>query len=160
MKVKQSVELTAGLFMLLGLAALLFLAFEATDVGGFGGEGSYRVSARFSNVGDLKPRAPVAVAGVNIGIVERIDLEPDSLEALVTMSINARYNELPNDTSASIYTKGVLGDKYVELEPGGSPEFLQDGDELFLAQSAVVLEELVSKYLFNSDSESDNDEDG
>ncbi len=158
MKINQSVELTAGLFMLLGLAALLFLAFEATDVGGFGKEGSYQISARFSNVGDLKPRAPVAVAGVNIGTIEAITLEPDSFEALVTMTIDARYDQLPTDTSASIYTKGVLGDKYVELEPGGSPDYLRNGDELFIAQSAVVLEELVSKYLFNSDTESSDEE--
>lgn len=157
MKINQSVELTAGLFMLLGLGALLFLALEATDVGGYGEQGSYKITARFTNIGDLKPRAPVAVAGVNIGTIESITLEPESFEAVVNMTIDARFNQLPTDTSASIYTKGVLGDKYVELEPGGSLEYLQDGDELFLAQSAVVLEELVSKYLFNSDSDSSDD---
>lgn len=158
MKINQSVELTAGLFLLLGLAALLFLAFAATDVGGFGDEGSYQVSARFTNVGDLKPRAPVAIAGVNIGVIDSIELEPDSFEAVVLMTISANYDQLPDDTSASIYTKGILGDKYIELEPGGSPDYLADGDELFISNSAVVLEKLVSKYLFNSDSESSNGE--
>jgi len=157
-KINQNVELTAGLFILLGLAALLFLAFEATDVGGFGEQGSYQVSARFTNVGDLKPRAPVAVAGVNIGTIDSIELEPETFEAVVTMTISSVYDQLPDDTSASIYTKGILGDKYIELEPGGSPDFLQNGDELFIANSAVVLEKLVSKYLFNSDSESPDDE--
>ncbi len=158
MKINQSVELTSGLFMLLGLAALLFLAFEATDVGSFGDAGSYQVSARFTNVGDLKPRAPVAVAGVNIGTIDSIELESDTFEAVVIMTISADYDQLPDDTSASIYTKGILGDKYIELEPGGSPDYLQDGDELFISNSAVVLEKLVSKYLFNSDSDSSEDE--
>ncbi len=155
MKINQSVELTSGLFMLLGLAALLFLAFEATDVGSFGDEGSYQITARFTNVGDLKPRAPVAVAGVNIGTIDSIELEPDSYEAIVTMTISSLYNEIPDDTSASIYTKGILGDKFIELEPGGSIDYLQDGDELYISNSAVVLEKLVSKYLFDSDSSED-----
>lgn len=141
--------------MLLGLAALLFLAFEATDVGSFGDEGSYQITARFTNVGDLKPRAPVAVAGVNIGTIDSIELEPDSYEAIVTMTISSLYNEIPDDTSASIYTKGILGDKFIELEPGGSIDYLQDGDELYISNSAVVLEKLVSKYLFDSDSSED-----
>lgn len=139
--------------MLLGLAALLFLALEATDVGGFNESNTYSISARFTNVGDLKERAPVAIAGVNIGIIDNIDVEADSFEAIVTMRIDSDFSNLPDDTSASIYTKGVLGDKFIELEPGGSPDFLQDGDELFISNSAVVLEKLVSKYLFNSDSD-------
>jgi len=151
MRSRHNVELTAGLFMLLGLAAFLFLAFEATDVGSYSAGKSYQIKARFSNIGDLKSRAPVAMAGVTIGDVKSITLDPVTYEAEVIMNIDAKYAELPTDTSAGIYTKGILGDKYIELEPGGSPDMLQDGDQLFITNSAVVLEKLVSKYLFNSE---------
>ncbi len=151
MRSRHTVELTAGLFMLLGLAALLFLAFEATDVGSYSAGKAYQVKARFTNIGDLKPRAPVAMAGVTIGDVKSITLDPDTYEAEVVLNIDAKYSELPTDTSAGIYTKGILGDKYIELEPGGSPDMLQDGDQLFITNSAVILEKLVSKYLFNSE---------
>ena len=151
MRSRHTVELTAGLFMLLGLAALLFLAFEATDVGSYSAGKAYQVKARFTNIGDLKPRAPVAMAGVTIGDVKSITLDPVTYEAEVVLNIDAKYSELPTDTSAGIYTKGILGDKYIELEPGGSPDMLRDGDQLFITSSAVILEKLVSKYLFNSD---------
>ncbi len=151
MRSRHTVELTAGLFMLLGLAALLFLAFEATDVGSYSAGKAYQVRARFTNIGDLKPRAPVAMAGVTIGDVKSITLDPVTYEAEVVLNIDAKYSELPTDTSAGIYTKGILGDKYIELEPGGSPDMLQDGDQLFITNSAVILEKLVSKYLFNSE---------
>ena len=151
MRSRHTVELTAGLFMLLGLAALLFLAFEATDVGSYSAGKAYQVKARFTNIGDLKPRAPVAMAGVTIGDVKSITLDPVTYEAEVVLNIDAKYSELPTDTSAGIYTKGILGDKYIELEPGGSPDMLQDGDQLFITSSAVILEKLVSKYLFNSE---------
>ena len=151
MRSRHTVELTAGLFMLLGLAALLFLALEATDVGSYAAGKAYQIKARFTNIGDLKPRAPVAMAGVTIGDVQSITLDAVTYEAEVIMNIDAKYSELPTDTSAGIYTKGILGDKYVELEPGGSPDMLQDGDQLFITNSAVILEKLVSKYLFNSE---------
>ena len=151
MRSRHTVELTAGLFMLLGLAALLFLAFEATDVGSYSAGKAYQVKARFTNIGDLKPRAPVAMAGVTIGDVKSITLDPVTYEAEVVLNIDAKYSELPTDTSAGIYTKGILGDKYIELEPGGSPDMLHDGDQLFITSSAVILEKLVSKYLFNSE---------
>jgi phospholipid/cholesterol/gamma-HCH transport system substrate-binding protein len=157
MRSHHTVELTAALFMLLGLAALLFLALEATDAGGYASDNAYRVSARFTNIGDLKPRAPVAMAGVTIGEVERITLDPDTFEAEVVLAIDGRFDALPTDSSAGIYTKGLLGDKYVELEPGGAPDALRDGDRLFLTNSAVVLEKLVGKYLFDSEDDEDSE---
>ena len=157
MRSRHTVELTAGLFMLLGLAALLFLAFEATDVGSYSAGKAYQVRARFTNIGDLKPRAPVAMAGVTIGDVKSITLDPVTYEAEVVLNIDAKYSELPTDTSAGIYTKGILGDKYIELEPGGSPDMLQDGDQLFITNSAVILEKLVSKYLFNSEDDEEQE---
>jgi len=157
MRSRHTVELTAGLFMLLGLAALLFLAFEATDVGSYSAGKAYQIKARFTNIGDLKPRAPVAMAGVTIGDVKSITLDPVTYEAEVVLNIDAKYSELPTDTSAGIYTKGILGDKYIELEPGGSPDMLQDGDQLFITSSAVILEKLVSKYLFNSEDDEEQE---
>lgn len=153
MKSTHQIELTAGLFLLLGIGALAFLAIQATDGGGMLRGGSYQLNAYFSNVGGLKPRAQVSLAGVTVGSVERIELDSDSLEARVVMNISERYDDIPDDTSASILTSGILGDQYVGLEPGGSPESLSDGDRILITQSAVVLEQLIGRYLFNSGGE-------
>jgi phospholipid/cholesterol/gamma-HCH transport system substrate-binding protein len=101
-------------------------------------------------VADLRERAPVKIGGVAVGIVESIELDPVSFEALVTMNIAQRFNEIPSDTGASILTSGVLGDRYVGLEPGGAPDMLQDGDELFITQSAFVLEQVIGKFIFGA----------
>ena len=150
MRANYKVELASGVFLLLGIVAMIWLATRATNYGQEIGKDVYQISARFSNVAELKDRAPVKIGGVMVGMVESIHLDPVSFEAVVTMRIDQRFNEIPTDTSASILTSGVLGDRYVGLEPGGSFEFLQDGDELFITQSAVVLEQLISKYLFNT----------
>ena len=150
MKANYKVELASGIFLLLGVAALLWLSIKATDFGNELGDQSYSVTARFTNVAELKPRAPVKIGGVAVGMVDSIMLDPLSFEAVVTLTLDQRYNEIPLDTSASILTSGVLGDRYVGLEPGGSFEVLEEGDELMLTQSAVVLEQLISKYLFNA----------
>ena len=112
---------------------------------------TYQVSARFSNIGDLKKRAPVKIGGVTVGLVDNIRLDPVMFEAIVEMKIDRRFSDIPNDSGASILTSGVLGDRYIGLEPGGSLDPLVEGDEIFVTQSAVVLETLISKYLFNSD---------
>lgn len=150
MRANYKVEAASGVFLLLGLGALLWLSTQATDFGNRLGDENYRISARFTNVADLKPRAPVKIGGVAVGVVEAIRLDPVSFEAIVDLRVDSRFNEIPLDTSASILTSGVLGDRYVGLEPGGSFETLGEGDELFVTQSAVVLEQLVSKYLFNA----------
>lgn len=157
MKSSHQIELTAGLFLLLGIGALAFLAVQATDGGGLLRGGTYQLNAYFSNVGGLKPRAQVSLAGVTVGSVERIELDPESLEARVVMSISEQYDDIPDDTSASILTSGILGDQYVGLEPGGSPEPLQDGDRILITQSAVVLEQLISRYLFSGNEEGDEE---
>ncbi|MDX1555400.1 MAG: outer membrane lipid asymmetry maintenance protein MlaD [Xanthomonadales bacterium] len=149
MRANYKVEVASGIFLLLGVAALVWLAMRATDYGQDIGDSTYTVSARFANVGDLKSRAPVKIGGVTVGLVESITLDPVSFEALVEMNIDSRYGEIPNDTGASVLTSGILGDRYIGLEPGGSPDMLQDGDELFITQSAIVLEQLVGKYLFS-----------
>lgn len=152
MKSSHQIEFTAGLFLLLGIAALVFLAIHATD-GGELEQGGYQVTAEFGNVGGLKPRANVSMGGVRIGSVERITLDPDKFTALVVMSISDRYRQLPDDTTASILTSGILGDQYVGLEPGGSPDYLEDGSQIMITQSALVLEQLISRFLFNSGGE-------
>lgn len=149
MKNKGILEFWVGLFVVAGVAALGFLAFQ---VGSFsGGEfgDSYKVTARFSNVGGLTSKAPVNMAGVRIGRVSAIRIDPNNYDAVVEMSIDSRYRNLPMDTSASILTQGLLGSQFVGLEPGGDDIHLEDGDEITLTQSAVVLEQLISQMLFS-----------
>lgn len=150
MRANYKVELASGIFLLLGIAALVWLATRATDYGQDIGKETYTVSARFSNIGDLRHNAPVKIGGVTVGLVESIELDAVTFEAIVNMSIARRFDEIPSDTGASILTSGVLGDRYVGLEPGGAPDFLVDGDELFITQSALVLEQIIGKYLFNT----------
>ena len=151
MRANYKVELSSGVFLLVGIAALLWLATEATNYGNQVGDDTYRISARFANVGDLKDRAPVKIGGVTVGMVDSIRLDPVVFEAIVEMRIDRRFSDIPTDTGASILTSGVLGDRYIGLDPGGALEALADGDEIFITQSAVVLETLISKYLFSSD---------
>ena len=153
MRANYKVELSSGIFLLMGIAALLWLATEATDYGIQVGGDTYEVTARFSNVAELKDRAPVKIGGVTVGLVEHIILDPVTFDAIVKMKIDRRFSDIPTDTSASILTSGVLGDRYVGLDPGGAMEALVDGDEIFITQSAVVLEKMISKYLFNSGKE-------
>jgi phospholipid/cholesterol/gamma-HCH transport system substrate-binding protein len=150
MRPNYKVEVASGIFLLLGVAALVWLATKATNYGQEVGKEAYLVSARFTNVADLKDRAPVKIGGVTVGLVDRITLDPVTFDAVVELRIDTRYNEIPADSSAAILTSGVLGDRYVGLEPGGDLAVLEDGDEIFVTQSAVVLEQLVSKFLFNT----------
>jgi phospholipid/cholesterol/gamma-HCH transport system substrate-binding protein len=150
MRPNYKVELASGIFLLLGIAALLWLAMRATDYGQDIGKETYSISARFSNIADLRDRAPVKIGGVVVGMVESIELDPVSFEAIVTMAVSTRFDEIPSDTGASVLTSGILGDRYIGLEPGGAPDYLQDGDELFITQSALILEQAIGKYLFNT----------
>jgi phospholipid/cholesterol/gamma-HCH transport system substrate-binding protein len=152
MRANYKVELASGIFLLLGIAALVWLATRATDYGQDIGKETYHITARFQNVGDLRLRAPVKIGGVTVGLVESIELDPVSFQAVVTMAVAQRFDEIPSDTGASVLTSGVLGDRYIGLEPGGAPDMLTDGDELFITQSAIVLEQVVSKFLFNAGS--------
>lgn len=155
MRANYKVELTSGVFLLLGIAAMLWLATNATDYGMQIGDDTYQVQARFSNVAELKIRSPVKIGGVTVGLVEKITLDPVTFDAVVEFRIDRRFSDIPSDTSASILTSGMLGDRYVGLDPGGSMESLTDGDEIFITQSAVVLETLISKYMFNKNNGSD-----
>lgn len=153
MQQTRSIEIGTGLFVLLGFAALFFLTTQTTGSETFSGGDTFRVSARFQNVGNLKVRAPVSMSGVTIGRVTSIQLDPQRLDAEVTFVIDSRYDKIPDDSDAAILTSGLLGSQYIGLQPGGSETYLEDGSEIMFTQSAVVLENLISKYLFQSGSE-------
>ena len=152
MRPNYKVELASGIFLFLGIAALIWLAMRATDYGQDIGKDTYTISARFTNIGDLKDRSPVKIGGVTVGMVESIELDPVTFEAVVSMNVASKFDEIPSDTGASVLTSGVLCDRYIGLEPGGAPDMLQDGDELFITQSALILEQAIGKYLFNAGS--------
>ena len=154
----RSVEIGTGLFALLGFAALLFLTTQTVGGNVFSEEDGYEVTARFENVGSLKDRAPVAMSGVTIGRVTSVVFDPDSLEAVVTFVIDKQYDRIPEDSDASILTAGLLGSQYIGIGAGGSDENLEEGSEILFTQSAIVIESLISKYLFSSSSKDDEDE--
>ncbi len=145
----KTLEITVGLFVALGLAALVMLAMKVSNLSDYGGGETYRLTARFDNIGGLKVRSPVMVAGVRIGQVSDVRVDHDTYEAVVSLDIYRRYDNLPADTSASIFTAGLLGEQYLALEPGGEEEVLRDGDEIKLTQSAMVLEQVIGQVLFS-----------
>ena len=146
MKQTRAVELGTGLFVFLGVAALFFLTTQTTNLQ-YQGDAGYSVMARFDNVGSLKIRAPVSMAGVTIGRVEAIKFDGDELDAVVTLRIGNEFDKIPDDSDATIFTSGLLGAQYVGLEAGGSDGYFADGDEIEFTQSAIVLEQLIGKYL-------------
>ncbi|MGJ0429489.1 outer membrane lipid asymmetry maintenance protein MlaD [Methylobacter sp.] len=139
-----------GLFVAAGIVGLLFLALQVSNLSTFIEEETYTVTARFENSGGLKVKSPVSVAGVKIGQVKAISFDPTTYESLVEMHINAKYNTLPDDTSASIFTAGLLGEQYVNLVPGGSEEYLKEGSTIEITQSAIILEKVIGQFLFKS----------
>lgn len=151
MKNSRSLEIGTGLFVLLGFAALAFLTTQlpGTSLKLGGSDGGYTVTALFDNVGDLKPGSPVTMAGVRIGRVESIRFDPKQFKAAVVLRLDSQFNEIPEDSDASIQTAGLLGGKYVGIGPGGSETFLQQGGQIEFTQSAIVLESLVNKFFAN-----------
>lgn len=149
----KTVEITVGVFIALGLAAFFMLAMQVSGISRLGGEDGYAVTARFENIGGLKVRAPVTMAGVRIGRVTGIGFDEQTYEAVVEMSVNPNYDKLPVDTSASILTSGLLGEQYIGLEPGGAETYLKPGDRIKLTQSALVLERVIGQFLFSKAAE-------
>jgi phospholipid/cholesterol/gamma-HCH transport system substrate-binding protein len=145
-----------GLFVAAGLAALFMLAMKVSNLSSGGDEEGYEVTARFENIGSLKVRSPVTMAGVRVGRVSAISFDAQTFEAVVTLNISHRYDQLPADTSANIFTAGLLGEQYVGLEAGGDMEVLKQGSEIMLTQSALVLEQLIGQFLFSKASEGGN----
>ncbi len=150
---RQLLEITVGFFVLSGFVALLFLSFRVSNLNSDSVADPYQVNARFDNIGSLKVRAPVTMAGVRIGRVSEIRLDSTSYQAQVVMDISGDFDKLPIDSSASINTQGLLGEQFVSLEPGGQQKYLDDGDRIRLTQSAVVLENLIGQMLFNNSME-------
>ena len=143
------IEFAVGAFLLLALGSLLVLALASTNRNwGFGG-GTYPLKARFTAIGALRPNAPVKIAGVAVGKVAEIQVDPVKYDSVVTLAIDSKYKDLPGDTSAGIFTNGLLGESYIGLTPGGDPEPLKPGDEIFMTQPAVDLIQLVGKYMFS-----------
>jgi len=145
----KTTEVTVGIFVALGMAALLVLALRVSDFSATGAGGGYHVTARFDNIGGLKVRAPVKMAGVRVGKVDDIGFDSESYEAVVTMYIDDDFDQIPLDTTANIFTAGLLGEQYVALEAGGELEYLKEGDRLQLTQSAVVLEQVIGQVLYD-----------
>jgi phospholipid/cholesterol/gamma-HCH transport system substrate-binding protein len=146
---RATIDLWVGIFVTIGFAAIVFLALKVGNLATWETRPSYRLDAAFDNIGGLKLRAPVKMAGVRIGSVESIALDPAKLDAIVRISVDKRYAGIPDDSSAAIFTSGLLGDQYVGVQPGGSPDMFKDGDEFVLTQSSMQLEDLIGKFLVN-----------
>ncbi len=149
----RTVEIWVGIFVAAGFAALFVLAMRVSNLSAFTGSGGYEISSRFENVSGLKERSPVTMAGVRIGRVTHIGFDEKTYEAVVTMQIADNYNKIPRDSIAGIYTSGLLGEKYVGVQPGIAEQYLAGGDRIKGGQSSLVLEDLIGKFLFNKASE-------
>lgn len=145
----QKVDVWVGLFVMLGIVALLFLALRAGNLSSFSLADTYAVQARFDNIGGLKVRAPVKSAGVVVGRVADIRFDDQTYKAVVTVNLERNF-EFPADTSASILTSGLLGEQFIGLDAGGDDRMLVAGDDITLTQSAIILEQLISQFLYGS----------
>jgi len=150
MREARGLETAVGLFVVGGVAAALVLALKVSNLATFTERAGYQVTAKFDNVGGLKVRSPVTMAGVPFGRVAAIGFDEQTYEAVVTLGIYPQFRRIPTDTTASILTSGLLGEQYVGLEPGAEDRYLKDGDEIKLTQSALVLEKLIGQFLYRS----------
>jgi phospholipid/cholesterol/gamma-HCH transport system substrate-binding protein len=150
MRKSRTLNLGTGAFVLLGFAALFFLTTQTTSRGlAFLKPPHYNVTAKFDNIGDLKVGSPVSMSGVEIGRVAKIDFDSNEYKAVVQLQLDARYNKIPTDSDASIYTQGLLGGKFIGLTAGGAETYLKDKDQIEFTQSAFVLENLIGQVLAN-----------
>ena len=148
MRKSRTLNLGTGSFVLLGFAALFFLTTQTTSHGlAVFGPAHYQVTAKFDNVGDLKVGAPVSMSGVEVGRVTKIDFDSNEYKAVVLLRLNERFNKIPTDSDASIYTQGLLGGKFIGLTAGGADTYLKDGSQIDFTQSAFVLESLIGQVL-------------
>jgi phospholipid/cholesterol/gamma-HCH transport system substrate-binding protein len=145
---KNALDFWVGVFVILGFAALLFLALKAGNLSALSFQPTYEVKLNFDNIGGLKPRAPVKSSGVVVGRVASIGFDDKSYQAVVTLNLDKQF-QFPKDTSAKILTSGLLGEQYIGLEPGGDSEMLKPGDTITMTQSAIVLENLIGQFLYN-----------
>jgi phospholipid/cholesterol/gamma-HCH transport system substrate-binding protein len=152
---RTTMDLWVGIFAVAGAAALFGLALKVGNLTSSSVGETYTVTAAFENIGGLKPRAPVKSAGVVVGRVDNIQFDSKTFEAKVTLKVDKRY-PFPKDTFANIYTAGLLGEQYVGLEAGGDEQPLKDGDKISHTQDAVVLEKMISQFLYSKASDSDD----
>lgn len=145
----RTVQLWVGIFVGLGFISLFMLSMKVSNINAFRDIEGYAVTAKFENIGGLKIKSPVKMAGVVVGRVSDIAFDNQTYEAIVSLKIESRFNTIPMDTTASIFTAGLLGEQYIGLEPGGEEKSLQEGSEIRLTQSAMVLENLIGTFLFN-----------
>ncbi len=146
--VHRTTELTVGLFVAAGLAALVVLALQVSGLATLGAPRGYQVTAHFNEIGGLRERAPVKAAGVTVGRVTSIEYDTRGYRARVTLTLSSEYDNFPRDTIASIHTSGLLGEQFVSLDPGGDMDYLGDGDRVEYTESAVVLERLIGQFMF------------
>lgn len=142
-------EVAVGAMLLIGAVALFFLAMQVSNLGGFVQTKGYQIEARFDNIGGLKVRSPVTMAGVRVGEVAAIRFDSTTYEAIVRLTIRPEFDRIPYDTFAKILTQGILGEQYIGLDAGGSSDYLREGDEIVMTQSAFVLEEIIGQFLFS-----------
>ncbi|WP_428417208.1 outer membrane lipid asymmetry maintenance protein MlaD [Methylibium sp.] len=154
---KSKHDLWVGLFVMIGAAAIVFLALKAGNLLSLSFDDTYTVSARFDNIGGLKVRAPVKSAGVVVGRVASIGFDADTYQARVEIDLEKRFG-FPTDSSAKILTSGLLGEQYIGLEPGTEEKLMVTGDKIRVTQSAVVLENLISQFLYSKSSDSSSGE--
>jgi len=145
---RKELDLWVGVFVAIGIAALLFLSMKVANLSSFSASETYQIKAKFDNIGGLKPRAPVKAAGVVVGRVSDVRFDNETFEAVVTFMVDSRV-QFPRDTSAKILTSGLLGEQYIGLSAGGDSVNLKTGDTLKITQSAVVLENLISQFLYS-----------
>jgi len=152
---RTTIDIWVGIFAAAGIAALMGLAMKVGNLTTTSIGETYTVTAAFENVGGLKPRAPVKSAGVVVGRVDNINFDGKTFEAIVTLKVDKRY-PFPKDTFANIYTAGLLGEQYIGLEAGGDPDVLKNGDKIMQTQDAVILEKMISHFLYNKASETND----
>jgi phospholipid/cholesterol/gamma-HCH transport system substrate-binding protein len=143
----KTVQVWVGIFVMAGMASLLMLSMKVSNISAFTETDGYEITANFANIGGLKVRSPVSMAGVVVGRVAKIGFDRESYEAVVTIKIQDQYDNIPEDASASIFTAGLLGEQYIGLEAGGAEEMLKQGSEIQLTQSAIVLEQIIGQFL-------------
>lgn len=150
MQTTRSIEIGVGIFVVLGLVALVMLAMKVSNLGNLYQDSGYTITAKFQNIGGLKVKSPVKMGGVRIGRITDIRYDDKLYKAIVTLKIDSQYSRIPSDSSASIFTAGLLGEQYLGLEAGGDDKYLTQNGELYLTQSAVILEQLIGQFLYKS----------
>ena len=153
----KAVETVVGVFIVIGLAALIVLAMKVSNMSTLGRDDGYGIRAKFDNIGGLKVRSPVKMSGVLVGRVSEITFDDETYEAVAVMTIDPAYVKIPEDTTANIYTAGLLGEQYISLDAGGAEDYLEDGGEIEITQSAVVLEQVIGQIMYDKAAGGDDD---